>query len=82
MPDITTVAELEFYGLSKSAMQVLDKMDIVYLDDLEHVTAEQIRAEPWGGPKSLQNIRETLRNYKAGRKTVTLTQAMFPNERR
>ncbi len=75
---ITTVAELEPFGLNIKSLAVLESMDVIYLSDLQHVTAKDMWRAKMGGKAAIKNIRETLRNYLAGRITQTGRDLMFP----
>lgn len=77
-PDITTVAELEPFGLSIDSLEILDKLGFVTMNDMEELTADDIRSYEGGGPVTIQNIRETLQNYRDKRIVRTDEDLMFP----
>lgn len=77
-PLITTVAELEPYGLTIKTLAILEGLDVVLLSDMETVTAKDIWSAPTGGKVAIKNIQETLRNYLARRIVRTDEQLMFP----
>ena len=79
-PDITTVAELEPFGLSTSSLEILDCLGFLTIKDLEELTAEDIWSHEGGGEVTLKNIRETLRNYLADPPRIVRTthDIMFP----
>lgn len=79
-PSITTVAELEPYGLSKRSLELLDKMGFVTLDDMEELTSVDIWSHNRGGEVTIKDIREALRNYLAGRIVRTKEDMWFPNQ--
>ncbi len=75
---ITTVAELEPYGLDIKTLAILEAMGVIYLDDLEHIGTAEIWKQDTGGDVAIKNIREALRNYLAGRIVQTGQDLMFP----
>ena len=77
-PDITTVAELEPFGLSTSSLEILDVLGFVSIDDLTELTAQDIQDHEGGGPVTIKNIRETLRNYQNNKPVRTEHDMLFP----
>ncbi len=65
-PKITTVAELEPYGLNTRSMVILDELGFVTLKDMEEATEEYILSHKNSAAKTVENIQEALRNYLAG----------------
>jgi len=79
MPDrIIAVAELEPYGLTKRSMELLDDMNVVWLSDMETISARDIRCHVNGGPSAIHNIRETLTNYLKGNVVRSFRQMIYP----
>ena len=77
-PDITTVAELEPYGLSTDSLEILDKLGFLTIDDLTELHAKDIQDYEGGGPVTIRNIQETLRNYNANEIVRTDHDILFP----
>jgi hypothetical protein len=79
-PDITTVAELEPFGLSTHALEILDDLGYMTIDDLYELTEADIWSAEGGGEVAIKNIRETLRNYTADPPRIVRTseQLTFP----
>ena len=81
MPDeLTTVAELEIYGLSVMARNVLDELDVLLISDLEHVNAQDVWTTKHGGNVVIKNIRATLRNYRAGNQVRTVDDCIYHDQ--
>ena len=77
-PKITTVAELEPYGLTTRSLVILDDLGFVTIKDMEEADEEYILTHLNSAEKTVQNIRDALRNYIAGKVVVTEHQLRFP----
>jgi len=82
MPEQTPVSELEFHGLTAMALNLLDNLGVVYVEDMTGLHEDDVLAAEGGGPNTLHNIRESLRNWRDRKPTRTVEQVMFPKNRR
>ena len=81
MPEeLTTVAELEIFGLSVMSRNVLEELDAILIDDLEHVNDDDIWTTKHGGHVVIKNIRVSLRNYRKGNQVRTVEECIYDDQ--
>jgi hypothetical protein len=74
---IETIAELELFGLSMENRELLNRLEIIYIRDLQGIDATWIRARSKKfGKVMLANLREALWNFIHGKAVKTVTECI------
>ncbi len=73
-----TIADLEIYGLSIRSIELLNRMDCLYIADLEkRIATGDLRSEHWIGKRlTVREIKAALQNLRDGRQVKTVQECL------